>query len=118
MDETIEGYCIAGTDIGIMLHHPSVNARMEQDRIRFPSIYKLNKYTIGMDRACVSIGLNEKASEIANEKNSSEYGTALHTLTDGQFGTPIKINKNISSIFISADKQTLRIRLARIVEWI
>ena len=39
-----------------MLHHPSVNARMEQDKIRFPSIYKLNKYTIGMDRACVSIG--------------------------------------------------------------
>ena len=87
VDETIEGYCIAGTDIGIMLHHPSVNARMEQDRIRFPSIYKLNKYTIGIDRACVSIGVNEKASEIANEKNSSEYGTALHTLTDGQFGT-------------------------------
>lgn len=74
MDETIEGYYITGTDIGIMLHHPSVNARMEQDRIRFPSIYKLNKYTIGMDRACVSIGVNEKASEIANEKNSSEYG--------------------------------------------
>lgn len=68
VDETIEGYYITGTDIGIMLHHPSVNARMEQDRIRFPSIYKLNKYTIGMDRACVSIGVNEKASEIANEK--------------------------------------------------
>ena len=104
MDETIEGYYIAGTDIGIMLHHPSVNARMEQDRIRFPSIYKLNKYTIGMDRACVSIGVNEKASEIANEKNSSEYETALHTLTDGQFGTVYEgVDKdgNIGFIHIS-----------------
>ena len=104
VDETIEGYCITGTDIGIMLHHPSVNARMEQDRIRFPSIYKLNKYTIGMDRACVSIGVNEKASEIANEKDSSEYETALHTLTDGQFGTVYEgVDKdgNIGFIHIS-----------------
>ena len=57
-----------------------------------------------MDRACVSIGLNEKASEIANEKNSSEYGTALHTLTDGQFGTVYEgVDKdgNIGFIHIS-----------------
>ena len=47
---------------------------------------KLNDYTIGMDTACVSLGINEVAEQIRNDIKSWQPVTALHTLTDGEFG--------------------------------
>lgn len=47
---------------------------------------KINDFTIGMDTACVSLGINEVADRIRSEADTWQPSTCLHTLTDGEFG--------------------------------
>ncbi len=47
---------------------------------------KLKDFTIGIDTASVSLGINEVADKIRSEINSWQPSTCLHTLTDGEFG--------------------------------
>lgn len=48
---------------------------------------KINDYEIGIDTACVSIGLNEFADEINNSGELYLTDMSLNTLSDGMFGT-------------------------------
>ena len=47
---------------------------------------QLKDFTIGMDTACVSLGINDVADRIRSEVDSWQPSTCLHTLTDGEFG--------------------------------
>ena len=48
---------------------------------------KLEETEIGMDTACVALGINEKADEIIELRDEWQPECSLNTLTDGIFGT-------------------------------
>ena len=64
----------------------------------------MDKTEIGMDSACVAIGINEKAKEIVDIRNEWQPECALKTLTDGLFGmvTEGKLNNELKFICLSS----------------
>ena len=46
----------------------------------------IKKYEIGVDTACVALGINEKASEIINSRDEWQPSCSIKTLSDGLFG--------------------------------
>ena len=59
----------------------------ENGAIRYLSGIELKETEIGMDTACVAIGINEKADEIIELRDDWQPECSLNTLTDGLFGT-------------------------------
>lgn len=59
----------------------------ENDTLIYSEDIKLNDYTIGMDSACVALGINDKAKEIIDSKEEWQPSCAIRTCGDGTFGT-------------------------------
>ena len=72
--DEIEDLTIKGTEFFLFL---------SKDR----SGIELKETEIGMDTACVAIGINEKADEIIELRDDWQPECSLNTLTDGLFGT-------------------------------
>lgn len=89
--EVVEGYEIKGIDFALLLSADAVSRRacqLTKDGSSFshPRALKIKEYEIGMDTACVALGVNEVAEEIKASIGVWQPGCALRTLTDGFFG--------------------------------
>lgn len=85
-----EKYHIRGIEFSILIKRPECvdigidmlnNLHYESDKYE-----KMNKVEIGMDSACVALGINEHADVITDSKEDWQPSCALKTLTDGEFG--------------------------------
>ena len=87
-----EDFTCKGVGFGLLLVSGSVlqeACRLEPDGSSFsyPSkLISLKETEIGMDTACVALGINSVADEISASKGSWQPPCALRTLTDGMFG--------------------------------
>lgn len=89
VSENYEGISITGKEFTIALNSPSPFAKLtlkEDGSFAYWERVKLNKFTVGMDTACVGFGVNENADEIKARRDDYHPDNCLKTLTDGEFG--------------------------------
>lgn len=72
--------------INLLLKKADENCTIVDNSISYSSDIKINKYKIGMDSACVALGINDKADEIINSHDEWQPDCALKTGEDGIFG--------------------------------
>ena len=100
--DKIEDFTIKGTEFFLFLSKDKrLSELRENGTIRYLSGLKIKETEIGMDTACVALGINEKADEIIELRDDWQPECSLNTLTDGIFGTVKegKLNDN-HTVFI------------------
>lgn len=86
--EKIENFTVKGTEFFLFLAKDRrLSELKENGTICYMSGIKLEETEIGMDTACVALGINEKADEIIELRDDWQPECSLNTLTDGFFGT-------------------------------
>lgn len=85
--DEIEGMKFKGIEFYLFLYKDKrLSELKENGTIRYLNSIKMNEIEIGMDTACVSLGINEKAEEIIELRDEWQPECSLNTLTDGIFG--------------------------------
>lgn len=100
--DKIEDFTIKGTEFFLFLSKDKrLSELRENGTIRYLSGLEIKETEIGMDTACVALGINEKADEIIELRDDWQPECSLNTLTDGIFGTVKegKLNDN-HTVFI------------------
>ena len=100
--DKIEDFTIKGTEFFLFLSKDKrLGELRENGTIRYLSGLEIKETEIGMDTACVALGINEKADEIIELRDDWQPECSLNTLTDGIFGTVKegKLNDN-HTVFI------------------
>ena len=86
--DKIEDFTIKGTEFFLLLSKDKrLSELRENGTIRYLSGLEIKETEIGMDTACVALGINEKADEIIELRDDWQPECSLNTLTDGLFGT-------------------------------
>ena len=77
---------------------------LTKEGISYLKDINLKEYQIGMDTACVALGINDKAKEIIDSQDEWQPNCSIRTGTDGFFGEVKEgrdINSNLCFIFVS-----------------
>lgn len=93
-----------GTDIFILLHNPKTHCELKNEgSFSYLSENKITETDIGIDTACVALGINKFANEINDSIEDWQPDCSLRTLSDGIFGSVKegKVGENINFIWIS-----------------
>ena len=86
--DEIEDLTIKGTEFFLFLSKDRrLSELRENGAIRYLSGIELKETEIGMDTACIALGVNERADEIIELRDEWQPECSLNTLTDGFFGT-------------------------------
>lgn len=86
--EQIEDFTIKGTEFFLFLYKDKKLCELrENGTISYLRGIKLEETEIGMDTACVAMGIDAKAREIIDLRDDWQPECSLNTLTDGFFGT-------------------------------
>lgn len=91
-ESAYEGFTCRGVEFGMLLTSgslPSGHGILSADGASFscPERLSIKEYEIGMDTACVALGINACADEINASCGAWQPPCALKTLTDGLFGS-------------------------------
>ena len=95
---------LEGTDIFILLHNPKTHCELKNEgSFSYLSENKITETDIGIDTACIALGINNFAKEINNSIEDWQPDCSLRTLSDGIFGSVRegKVGENINFIWIS-----------------
>lgn len=103
--EEFEDFTAKGTEFFLFLcKDKKLGELKENGTISYLKGIELNEIDIGMDTACVALGIDEKAKEIIESQEDWQPECALNTLTDGMFGTvkegKIENGENNDIVFI------------------
>lgn len=99
-----EEYFAQGTEFNMLLHKNIDDCILgENGTYKFLDGIDTTEYTIGMDTACIALGINKKAKEIVHSQNDWQPDCSLKTGTDGIFGSVIvgKRGEELSFILIN-----------------
>lgn len=99
-----EEFDAKGTEFFLFLHKDKKLCGLKENgTISYLRGIKLNEIDIGIDTACVALGMNEKAKEIIEFRDDWQPECSLNTLSDGIFGTVKegKIGDDVVFIWIS-----------------
>lgn len=89
VSENVDGFDIKGVDFSMLLYTGNEKlCVLKPDGTGFshPSFVKMKEFEIGMDTACVALGINGVADEIKASRGEWKPGCSLNTMTDGLFG--------------------------------
>ena len=104
VEDKFEEITIKGTEFFLCMYRNSKVCQLENEgTIKTLKGVKISETEIGMDTACVSLGINEKAKEIIELQEEWQPECSLNTLTDGIFGKVKegKLGNNIVFIWVS-----------------
>ena len=104
VEDKIENLTIKGTEFFLFLcKDKKLGELRENGTISYLRGITLNEIDIGIDTACVALGINEKAKEIVLFRDEWQPECSLKTLSDGIFGTVKegKIGENVAFIWLS-----------------
>lgn len=87
-------------EISLLLKKSDNDCGFDGDDITYSSDIQLGKYRIGMDTACVALGINDKAKEIIKSRGEWQPPCALKTGTDGYFGEVLEGKRNDEVVFL------------------
>ncbi len=102
--EKYEDFTAKGTEFFLFLYKDKTWGELKENgTISYLKGINVEKTEIGMDTACVALGIDEKADEIIELQEEWQPECSLNTLTDGIFGTVRegKLNDDIVFICIS-----------------
>lgn len=100
-DEINEKFTIEGIEFFILLQSPKEMCKLKDDgSFSYLSKNKISNVDIGMDTACVALGINSFVDEIKKQKNNWQPECTLNTLTDGFFGNVKEGKKDNTVNFI------------------
>lgn len=102
--EKYEDFTTKGTEFFLFLYKDKTWGELKENgTISYLKGINVEKTEIGMDTACVALGIDEKADEIIELQEEWQPECSLNTLTDGIFGTVRegKLNDDIVFICIS-----------------
>lgn len=93
---------VKGTEFYLFLYKDKRICKLKDNgTISYFKGIELKETDIGMDTACVALGINDKAKEINDSQDDWKPEFALNTLTDGIFGTVKEgIAKGNQTVFI------------------
>lgn len=100
----VDKYNINGIEFSLILKKNEVACNLEdRNSILYPCNTKIEKYDIGMDTACVALGINEHANEIIESQEEWQPPCSIRTGCDGLFGNVYEgsINNKISFLWIN-----------------
>ena len=91
VSEKVDGFDIKGIDFSLLLSSGVVKEKsceLKKDGSGFthPKLLNIKEFEIGVDHACVALGINEAADEIKASIGEWKPSCALNTMTDGLFG--------------------------------
>lgn len=90
-----DGITVKGIDFYILMSKDRERCILNDDgSFRYLSKNRINETEIGVDTACISIGINEFADKIKDSIEEWQPEFALSTLTDGLFG---KVKEGITN---------------------
>lgn len=88
-------YYTKGTEFYLLLQKNKGDCKISSDgHLKYLSDIELNDYTIGMDTACIALGINNNAKDIISSKGEWQPNCAIRTGTDGTFGNVAEGVKN------------------------
>lgn len=86
--EKMGNFTARGVEFFLFLAKDRELSELKEDgTIRYLKSIKLTETEIGMDTACIALGVNERADEIIELRDEWQPECSLNTLTDGFFGT-------------------------------
>lgn len=88
--EEYEGIAINGKEFTVALCAPDALGFVQlhdDGSFAYAAKNNIKEYTIGMDTACVALGINGQADEIKASHGEWQPDCSLRTLTDGEFGS-------------------------------
>lgn len=86
--EKMGNFTARGVEFFLFLAKDRELSELKEDgTIRYLKVIKLTETEIGMDTACIALGVNERADEIIELRDEWQPECSLNTLTDGFFGT-------------------------------
>lgn len=86
--EKMGNFTARGVEFFLFLAKDRELSELKEDgTIRYLKGIKLTETEIGMDTACIALGVNERADEIIELRDEWQPECSLNTLTDGFFGT-------------------------------
>lgn len=72
----LDDYVIKGNEFSVLLHKNEKDCSLDDEgTLRYLNNIEIKDYTIGMDSACVALGINEKANKILDsiqKKNGNQ----------------------------------------------
>ena len=80
--------------------------KLKKYGFKYQSDLEIKHYKIGMDSACIALGINENANEINESYNEWQPSCSIRTGTDGMFGDVSECkdkNGNLCFLFISGE---------------
>ena len=104
VEDKFEEITIKGTEFFLCMYRNSRVCQLENEgTIKTLKGVKISKTEIGMDTACVALGINDKAKDIIESQEEWQPECSLNTLTDGMFGTVKegKLGNDIVFIWVS-----------------
>lgn len=100
VEEKIGDYNITGIEFCMVLQKIKGLCKVEDDKIKYLSGLETKDYEIGMDTACVALGINDKAKRIINSQAEWQPSCSIRTGTDGMFGSVTEGKKNNDLVFL------------------
>ena len=95
---------INGVEFFILIHNPKEKCELKENgNFTYPKRNQVTRFDIGIDTACISLGINNFADDIREAREEWQPPFALNTLSDGLFGVVKEGKKDdkINFIFIS-----------------
>lgn len=86
--------------IDLLLKKENEKCTIEDGSINYLSDININKHKIGMDSACIALGINDKADEIIKSQDEWQPKCALKTGMDGFFGEVIEGRRENELVFL------------------
>lgn len=101
VEDKFDDFVIRGIQFYVFLTKDRRLSELEEKgTIKYLNSVKIEETEIGMDTACVAIGINKNAKEIIDSRDYWQPECSLNTLTDGLFGTVKEGKFNNHTVFI------------------
>ncbi len=95
VEDKIGKYYVKGLEFMLLLKQNEEDCSIEKEgSISYLSDINIKDYKIGMDTACIALGINNKAKEIIESRGEWQPSCAIRTGGDGIFGDVSEGKKN------------------------
>ena len=84
--EKVEDFDTSYIEFSLLIKKADNVCNLAKDGITYLKKIKLKEYEIGMDTACIALGINDNAKEIINSHDEWQPSCSIRTGTDGFFG--------------------------------
>ena len=84
--EKIEDFNINYIEFYMLIKKDNNICTLNNEELSYPKNINITEYEIGMDTACVALGINDKAKEIIESQKEWQPNCSIRTGTDGIFG--------------------------------